>query len=75
MFRPKRVRRVRVLIRKASVRWQDGCSGCQQRCATAFGDVDDILEEYCEDCYSVPVDDSDPCKRSGCLDSEGTVKL
>ncbi|CAE7654042.1 unnamed protein product, partial [Symbiodinium sp. KB8] len=44
---------------------QDGCSGCQQRCATAFGDVDDILEEYCEDCYSVPVDDSDPCKRSG----------
>ncbi|CAE7313038.1 unnamed protein product, partial [Symbiodinium sp. CCMP2456] len=44
---------------------QDGCSGCEQRCATAFGDVDDILEEYCDDCYSVPVDDSDPCKRAG----------
>ena len=54
---------------------QDGCSGCEQRCATAFGDVDDILEEYCDDCYSVPVDDSDPCKRAGCLDSEGTDKL
>ncbi|CAE7578549.1 unnamed protein product [Symbiodinium natans] len=28
---------------------QDGCSGCEQRCADQFADVDDILEEYCRD--------------------------
>ena len=45
---------------------EDGCSGCEQRCADQFADVDDILEEYCDDCYSVPTSPS-TCDKSGCL--------
>ncbi|CAE7156087.1 unnamed protein product, partial [Symbiodinium pilosum] len=44
---------------------QDGCTACEQTCSDRFDDVDDIIEEYCDDCYTPPEPPTDVCERSG----------
>ena len=50
------------------------CKDCEHTCAQNFEDIDDVLEEYCDDCFAVTTTTTtttppaiDTCERSGCL--------